>query len=55
MQEIMVRVERRELQGSAATQKTDYIELDRLSVISPYNYRGTDPNRWGANGVLMVL
>ncbi len=34
MQEIMVRVERRELQGSA-TQKTDYIELDRLSVISP--------------------
>ena len=34
MQEVMVRVERRELQGSA-TQKTDYIELDRLSVISP--------------------
>lgn len=34
MQEVMVRVERRELQGSA-TQKTDYIELERLSVISP--------------------
>lgn len=34
MQEIMVRVERRELQGSV-TQKTDYIELDQLSVISP--------------------
>lgn len=34
MQEVMVRVERRELQGSM-TQKTDYIELDRLSVISP--------------------
>ena len=34
MQEIMVRVERRELQGSA-TQKIDYIELDRLGVISP--------------------
>lgn len=34
MQEIMVRVERRDLQGSA-TQKTDYIELDRLGVISP--------------------
>ena len=34
MQEIMVRVERRELQGSS-TQKTDYIELDQLSVISP--------------------
>ena len=34
MQEVMVRVERRELQGSA-TQKTDYIDLDQLSVISP--------------------
>ena len=34
MQEVMVRVERRELQGSM-TQKTDYIELDQLSVISP--------------------
>ena len=30
----MVRVERRELQGSM-TQKTDYIELDEMSVISP--------------------
>ena len=34
MEEVMVRVERRELQGSM-TQKTDYINLDRLSVISP--------------------
>ena len=34
MEEVMVRVERRELQGSM-TQKTDYITLDRLSVISP--------------------
>lgn len=34
MEEVMVRVERRELQGSM-TQKTDYIELDQLSVISP--------------------
>lgn len=34
MEEVMVRVERRELQGSM-TQKTDYIELDKLNVISP--------------------
>ena len=34
MDEVMVRVERRELQGSM-TQKTDYIELDKLNVISP--------------------
>ena len=34
MEEVMVRVERRELQGSM-TQKTDYIELDEMSVISP--------------------
>ena len=34
MQEVMVRVEHRDLQGSM-TQKTDYIELDQLSVISP--------------------
>ena len=34
MEEVMVRVERRALQGSM-TQKTDYIELDKLNVISP--------------------
>lgn len=34
MEEVMVSVERRELQGSM-TQKTDYIPLDQLSVISP--------------------
>ena len=34
MDEVMVRVELRELQGSM-TQKTDYIELDKLDVITP--------------------
>ena len=34
MDEVLIRVEKRELQGSM-TQKTDYIELDQLSVVSP--------------------